>query len=265
MSCPIPSKVYYRWGVGNQLNFTTKATGFGTKHKISLDKKLLVPGTTYSYVVVTESKDGKSEKTDAKTLKTEGYTVQVSVLGKNNEPIKNQLVTLHSDPINAKTNDKGIATFEDVSPGLHKLEYEQGGEKHEQEIEVLDNVVITAASESAEPQTFAVVYETVDASPLPVGVIVALISVLAVLGGGFVLYRSGKLSSFTDRFNRRGPGGGPAGPAGDGPTGVVVGGPGGDSARPPSALDDNLSKVQGGKPVDPGSVISPNGGDKKDG
>ncbi|MGH9857627.1 MAG: hypothetical protein ACRD4B_07275, partial [Acidobacteriota bacterium] len=211
------------------------------------------------FVLVTIDQSGKTEETKAQTVKTEGYTVTVSVLGKNDEPIKNQDVTLHSEPMNAKTDDSGMVTFEDVSPGLHKLEYEQDGEKYSQDIEVLDNVVITSASETAAPQTFAVVYDTVDATPLPVGVILSLVLVLAVLGGGFVLYRSGKLTAITDRFNRRGPGGTP----GEGPTGIVLGGHDGGSAKPSSELDDNLNKIPGQKPVDPGSVISPDGGDKK--
>lgn len=249
-------RVYIKYGSGNQLNISTKLTGFAKEHTVGLDSKTLVPGTTYSYVVVTEDENGKTEQSSVSKFKTEGYTVRVSVLGKNNEPIKDQLVSLFSEPMTTRTNDEGIAVFEDVAPGKHSVQFENGGNTVTQAIEVLDNVVVRGATEIAEPQTFAVVFEDVDASPLPLGVIVALVGVLAIAGAFVYLMRAGKLEAITSRFNRPGPG------ASGGTGGVVVGGPSGDagSSSPSSSseVDEMLNKVPGTQHADPGSVISPN-------
>lgn len=255
---PKPFSTYIKYGVGDQLNFSTKPTKFRTKHTVSLNNPLLVPGTTYSYVVVTTNAAGKVEQTETRTLKTKGYTVSVTVTDKQNRPLKNQMVTLHSDPITARTNSDGLATFEDVPPGNHTLEFEQNGKKASQPIEVLDSVVITANAEVAEPQTFAVVFEHAS-SGLPTGLIAALAGIAGLLIIAFVLARSGKLAAITNRNNRPGPGVGMGGPT------IQGGGPDvpHSAAQSQSQVDDMLSRVPGAGSADPGSVISPNENDNK--
>ena len=71
----------------------------------------------------------------------EGLTLQMTVLGNNNQPLKNQLVTLHSQrPLAAKTNSKGIATFYDVAPGLHHLQIVESGKTLSEPVYVTNNV-----------------------------------------------------------------------------------------------------------------------------
>jgi hypothetical protein len=256
ISAAKPFSVYIKYGVVDQLNLQTIATGFATKHVVQLDKKILVPGTNYSYVIVTKDKDGKEEQTAVQKLKTKGYRIRITVLGKNNNPLKKKKVTLHSDPMTVETDENGVATFEDVAPGNHELEYTVSGKKVTKPIEVADNAVLGVETEEAAPQDFSVVFADADGSSVPTAAIIGLAGVVAVLGLAFVLIRSGKLATAGNRFNR------PGGPTAGGPTATTgpmqIGGAGPSGPTTPGSTDELLNKVPGEQRANPGSVIDPN-------
>jgi hypothetical protein len=253
---PQPFTAYIKYGMDGKLNVTTPTTKLAKKHTIKLDKKLLIPGTTYSYRVVTKNKAGKTTQTETAAVKTKGYTVRVTVKGKGGKLLKNQLVTLHSEPMTARTDENGVATFQDVAPGKHELEYEQDGEAMGQTIEVADDAMIAGSEVHAEPQSFAVTFENAT-SGSSWAMIIALVGFLVLIGAGVLLFRSGKLVSSKNR-----PGGPSVGAGGVGTGGMTIGG-GMPGSPPATPTDDLLSKVPGEHNADPGSVISPNGEDKK--
>lgn len=62
--------------------------------------------------------------------------LKVGVFDKNNKPLRNKEVTLHSEPQTAKTDGDGFAVFKNVPIGNHTLSYETGGTTHEMPVYV---------------------------------------------------------------------------------------------------------------------------------
>lgn len=53
-----PEKVYLRFGLNGQLTTNTSLSDLGTSHVVAIDPSLLVPGETYTYVVVSTNQQG---------------------------------------------------------------------------------------------------------------------------------------------------------------------------------------------------------------
>lgn len=117
----------------------------------------LMPGTTYYYKVVAQAADGTTTESSIQSFTTKGYTISVTVLGSNDRPLANQLVTLHSIAMTAKTNAQGVATFTNVTPGLHHVEYTAAGHTFTQQVYVASNVSTENSQQTAAPQTAAVI------------------------------------------------------------------------------------------------------------
>jgi flagellar basal body rod protein FlgC len=149
-----------RYGLAkDQLNVTSPAAPNVTEHEIELDSKLLVPGTTYFYQVVAKNQQGQIVATAVESFKTRGFTVAISLHDKNRQPLPNQSATLHSDPVTAKSNDKGVVTFNDVAPGKHMIEFTNAGKKYSQNIEVMNTVVTNSGIQTADTQNMSIVYD----------------------------------------------------------------------------------------------------------
>ncbi len=85
-------------------------------------------------------------------------TVEVTIVDSQNKPVKGVTVTLHSEPRTAVTNDKGIATFNDVEPGDHVATAVVNGAKREQPLTVTKDskiVSITLPKPTTGEQTTA--------------------------------------------------------------------------------------------------------------
>jgi len=185
------STAYIRYGIGGQLTSNTAVDASGTTHKITLDPKTLLPGQTYSYVVVTTDASGKVSQTEVQTFRTKGMRVTLTLFDKNHKPLKNKTVTLHSDPMTGKTDGKGNVTFADVPLGNHSVVYTAGKTNYTKEISVLNNVKTEGQTQKAEAQTFSIVYGFAESSLsmlwVWLGVIVVVVAVLGLLA------RSGRL------------------------------------------------------------------------
>jgi hypothetical protein len=158
----IKGHVYARYGT-NQKKLTKKTskTPISAKHHATLQLKKLTPGTKYYYQVVLEPSGGKDKK-DVKSkiifLSTKGYTVHIKVFGQKYYPLANQPVTLHSTPSKATTNQEGVATFKNVAPGAHELQYTSQGKTYSSKVYVASNMTIADdGSQTAKPQTIAAV------------------------------------------------------------------------------------------------------------
>jgi hypothetical protein len=189
---PTPTQVYIRYGIDGSLTSTTPVSGFATTHSIALDPSLLVPGQTYSYVAVSTNQQGITTQSAVQTFATKGLKITVGVFDTTNKPIRNKTVTLHSTPQTATTDDKGIATFNNVAPGDHHVIYTAGKKSYDQQVSVLNNIQTTGGTQTAEPQNFAVVYGLKQTS-LHVSSVVWVSIVVLILATIVVLAQAGRL------------------------------------------------------------------------
>ena len=156
---PQPTKVYVKYGLGDELTFTSKISSLNTKHTFNFDPANLVPGQTYSYVVYATNKQGKTSQTTVRHFTTKGLTVKISVQDKNHKALKNATVMLHSTPMTAKTDENGVATFTEVAPGNHELMYTVGGKSYTKAVKVVNNVVTVDTTQTADPQNLTAVLD----------------------------------------------------------------------------------------------------------
>jgi hypothetical protein len=216
---------------------------------------------TYSYVVVTTDAQGIASQTAIQTFKTPGLKVVVGVFDSNHQPIKGKSVTLHSAPQTVKTDGNGFATFTDVAPGDHHVQYVVGGKTYAQMVTVANNVKTANGQQTAEPQNFSVVYNLVQTDAhlsswigLSVAVlVVATVVVLARLGrlGIAVQFRRSQEAPLTMQP-------------------VVVSGsstspvrPTSQSSAPPAAsvVEEHLHAIPNPTQPLPGSTVAPREGD----
>lgn len=185
-----PTKVYIKYGIGNNLITTTKTSEFAKQHTVSLDPAMLVPGQEYSYVIVSTNEQGATTTSKVQTFKTKGLVISVGVYDKNHKPIKNRTVTLHSDPSTATTDDNGIATFTDVSPGTHHVTYTVDNKEYSSEVVVSNNVKSTNGTQTADTQNLAVVYDfTQKSSWAPAPWTIGGLILIVVAAFGIIIYR----------------------------------------------------------------------------
>lgn len=93
-----------------------------TEHQIILGKDdPLQPGLTYKLDLVLNDAAGNASPALSYSVRTKGVGYKVKVVDADGTPLRNHPVELHSDPIQATTDENGIATFTDVTPGEHTL------------------------------------------------------------------------------------------------------------------------------------------------
>ncbi|KKR12423.1 MAG: hypothetical protein UT40_C0027G0003 [Candidatus Woesebacteria bacterium GW2011_GWA1_39_21b] len=77
---------------------------------------------------------------DTVETKADGYNVSIKVIDANQRPIEGAVVTLHSDPKTAKTDKDGLARFNDIEGGDHKVTIAYNGYEGEQSINLTGKV-----------------------------------------------------------------------------------------------------------------------------
>lgn len=110
-----------------------------------------------------------------------GYAVNIKVVDEAEEPVLGASVTLYSTPRETATNEEGVARFEDVEPGEHRVVIAYDGQTGEQRINILGDtdveeidftIQIKTTSPFLDPWVIAVI------ASLVLGVV--LVSVLLV-------------------------------------------------------------------------------------
>jgi len=189
-----PAQVYIEYGTtADALTNSTSPDALGTTHTVALDPKLLIPGETYYYTVVTKDAQGNITQTKVESFTTKGLTISVGVFDKNHQPLKHKQVTLHSNPATATTDDKGYAVFSNVIPGDHHVSYSDGKQSYQQAVAVLNNVTTKDGVQVAPTQNFSVVYGiTQSSNSVAVPASVAAVLVLAAGVGVFLFLRNKK-------------------------------------------------------------------------
>lgn len=82
---------------------------------------------------------GTKEATQENAPKS-SYTVKVKVKDKDNKPVANAKVTMHSKVQTAYTNQEGVAEFKDVEPGDHKVLIAYQGYEGQQSLNLTGDV-----------------------------------------------------------------------------------------------------------------------------
>ena len=110
------------------------------EHKITIGENL-IPGETFHFRV--KSKDSSQNEGVSKnlTFQLKGYTVKITVLDSNNNPVPNAEVTLYSIPVKQITDQQGTATFIDVSSARHLVAIKFNNIETSKEIDVKENVL----------------------------------------------------------------------------------------------------------------------------
>ncbi|MGH7238894.1 MAG: hypothetical protein ACREHG_02390 [Candidatus Saccharimonadales bacterium] len=178
----VPIQTYAEYGLSpKNLSVSTPLSTSSKSSIIDLGNPGLIPGTTYYYKIVAKNSSGAVvASTPIEQFKTRGYQVSVTVLDKNYHPLSGKTVYLHSTPMETTTNSKGIAIFNDVSPGLHHLQYSVGSHTYSQSVYVTDNLVTTGGLQSAAPRSSAVILSGYVASASAVWPLVLVVSLLVV-------------------------------------------------------------------------------------
>jgi hypothetical protein len=247
-------RVYVKYGIGkDRLSLSTPQTDFKRNHDISIPTTTLVPGTTFYYKVVVEDEKGNTAESQVQNFKTRGYRVTFFVGGKNERRLARRKVTLHSEPMTAKTDANGYVTFDNVAPGNHQLEFEDSGQKHVKAVTVEDSVIQYGkdGSQTAKPINQSVIFDNVqvaDTTASPILLPASLAAAVALAIGAFVVIRRrGQTLSWQhtdlDDSIQQPPSAGTA-------------------ANGPISRDDLISRVPGLNKPDPGTVVAPNQHDK---
>ena len=182
-----------KYGLSPQtLDKTAPLTVTGQTAQLNFGSLSLTPGTTYYYQVVASFNGSTLTATPVRTITTKGYTVQVTVLDSNYLPLVDKKVSLHSAaPIYAYTNAEGVATFSNVAPGSHELDYTSGDHSYVKGVYVPDNLTVIHGSEVAPIQSSAVVLsgyrQPSFRSSWTYSIILAMVA--ALCGGLFTYYR----------------------------------------------------------------------------
>lgn len=75
-----------------------------------------------------------SDQSDSETTTPESYKVNIKVKDDNDQPVAGAKVTMHSEVQEATTDEEGIARFENVEPGEHRVLVAYDGYEGEQSL-----------------------------------------------------------------------------------------------------------------------------------
>lgn len=271
LSKPAVVKVKYSMTAdGKTIDMLSPEINANGNFSLRLDPSTLVPGTTYAYQII--ASDGTSEVvTEPQTFTTLGYTVKLLVKDKSGKIAKNTNVTLYSEPQTVKSDKDGVAVFQNVSPGEHRVEVKSGGKVLSASITVNDIVTEANGQQIADIQDFAVTLDGDFSKGIAyyatIGSGIALI-IAMVVGGVIVLQRR---REFTRHFqymntNWNNSTNAAAGPAITGQVNTPSQSSKVDTSGTIASIEERLAKLQGasGSAGNPGQVITPQSKDQDD-
>ena len=260
-----PTQVYIRYGTDKNMSQQTATSDFATTHQVSLNTAGLIPGQTYYYEVVSKDQSGAVSQTETRSFTTKGLTISVRVYDKNQKPLANKTVTLHSTPTTGKTDNSGLVTFSNITPGTHHIVYADGSKSYDQQLSVANNVRTVGDSQTAAVQNVSVVYGlTQHNSAATLIVVVALLVLMAGGGVGYYILRNKPQFQFADHAKLNDQpvviGGAKTAEAKSAPPAVTT-----HTASKPTAItvkddavaNDPLSNIPDAERPQPGSTIVP--------
>jgi len=173
-----PATSLVEYGLTGEFNLSAQTPGTSQTHSVVLPSDTLLPGTDYSYRVVSIDAAGNTVTSADATFRTKGALIEILLTDADGNPLPNAEVTVGGRV--QRTDDNGIARFEDIGLGQQAVSAEADGKKTESTISVEDTLDNTAA----EPQSFTI--QLVSGSNLlKTGTMTALI-LLLVGGSGLI-------------------------------------------------------------------------------
>ncbi len=120
------SKIQIKYTLGKTVK--TLNDGLASTHTITIGKTTpLLAGTIYKITIIATDSSGNKATIYNKNIRTQGVNYTVKITDSSGEPLTNYPVQLFSNPIDAKTDANGVATFKDVTPGTHTLVFTLDG------------------------------------------------------------------------------------------------------------------------------------------
>lgn len=128
------------YGLAAEKYFLSATTSeLTTDHSMTLDSPLFVPGGEFHFRVIAKDKEDNVSIDNDMVFHLKGYQVMLTILDKNNKPLKQTDVFLHSHEQKATTDENGQVTFSDVTGGKHLVVVAfAGGFSQTEEIVVSD-------------------------------------------------------------------------------------------------------------------------------
>lgn len=177
-SKPVKAKLLY--GLDGSTAIASEETELSTSPTITINRKTIVPGRTYTYVLVLTMEDGSVVQTDPATFRSKGYRLKFIMRHRDGKYLKHHKIKLNSEPRETITNENGEAVFEDVEAGNHTLSFDVAGESITRPVTVAANEVTSEDGADAEvpEQSLAIDIDTDSASSSS-----ALVYTITGLGG----------------------------------------------------------------------------------
>lgn len=147
-SKPVKAKLLY--GLDGSTAIASEETELSTSPTITISRKTIVPGRTYTYVLVLTMEDGSVVQTDPATFRSKGYRLKFIMRHRDGKYLKHHKVKLNSEPRETTTNENGEAVFEDVEAGNHTLSFDVAGESITRPVTVAANEVASEDGADAE-------------------------------------------------------------------------------------------------------------------
>lgn len=143
------SQLRVRYGLEDEDKSTLETEELSTAHEavIGVDNPLRA-GRVYQLEVTLFDEEGTTSDTVKLEVKTKGVTYKVKVADKQGVPLVNYPVELFSDPIAGMTDENGVATFEDVTPGEHTLVFDIDGITIRQPVVVAESLAVAGATDA---------------------------------------------------------------------------------------------------------------------
>jgi hypothetical protein len=190
-----PNKTYYfrvRGGNGcatgawsNELSAKTKGlvgfnqlqtTGFELETTPVIPEEVMEEVEEQESSEVVDEEDSEEEITEDVEEVEEGYKVNVKVTDDSNKPVKGAKVTMHSKVQETTTDENGIARFENVEPGDHRVLIAYSGFEGEQAINLTGDVKEFNLNVTVKPTN-------VFLAPPVIGFMIAAGVVILIMGG----------------------------------------------------------------------------------
>ncbi len=153
-----------------------------TAHKITLSSQLVIPATTYHFIVRSKDAAGNRASSADSTFTTKGASLVVTVLStKNGQPIKGASVSYNGQMVT--TDSSGQATLADLPVGKVIIVVAVGKQQSAETV-VIDDAALTAAQKVA--------FKVAPSSTNSTWLVVVPLAVVALIGLSFIGYRLGK-------------------------------------------------------------------------
>lgn len=170
-------------------NLSTNINGStnSSTETFKLNPSDLIPGSKYYYQFVLSGPNGASYTSSVKSFQTKGLNVSLLVLGSNDKNVSNLKVYIDSNKNFVTTNNNGVLILTNMSPGVHKINYEINNKIYSSTFFVENTVISTGNNyQTANAQNLAVIlssYRQKSKNYAWVWIIIALVIII-----GLVIY-----------------------------------------------------------------------------